>query len=362
MRDISGLVGSLNGYLGWNKARVSCFIRMLLGLFAARTVNLAEIALGFGGDAEIASRYRRMQRFFSEFELDYTQIAKWIFKLNFRESGKFYLLIDRTNWYWGKKKINIFMLSIAYEGMAIPLFWTLLPKAGSSNFQEQKALISQFVNTFGVEKIHCLLADREFANGKFFQWLDKKKITFCIRVKEGSMVCIRNKKYKTAQKLFNHLDLKSHSEYGMAIWLFGAKVYLAGARSERGELMIVATNKHPKTAIASYLRRWEIESLFQCLKSRGFNFENTHITELERLKKLTALLAIGFVWAHKIGEWKNEIKPIFWKRFKTQRRPQYSFFRYGLDCIRELILSHRYKLRDILRLFSFIFPRPGVVT
>ncbi len=362
MRDISGLVASLNGYLGWNKARVTCFIKMLLGLFAVRTVNLAEIALGFGGGTQISSRYRRIQRFFSEFEFDYTQIARWIFKLYFEKSEKFYLLIDRTNWYWGKKKINIFMLSIAYEGMAIPLFWTLLPKAGSSNFQEQKALISQFIDTFGVEKIHGLLADREFASGKFFQWLDKKKIPFYIRVKEGSIVCIRNKKFKTAKKLFNHLALRSQAEYGMAIWLFGVKVYLAGARSERGELMIVATNKNPRTAIASYLRRWEIESLFQCLKGRGFNFEDTHITELERLKKLTALLAIGFVWAHKIGEWKSEIKPIIWKRFKTQKRPQYSFFRYGLDCIREVILSHHCRLRDIFKLFSFIFPKSGVVT
>lgn len=37
----------------------------------------------------------------------------------------------------------------------------------------------------------------------------------------------------------------------------------------RDELMIVVTNKHPKNAIACYLRRWEIETLFCALKSRG---------------------------------------------------------------------------------------------
>ena len=42
--------------------------------------------------------------------------------------------------------------------------------------------------------------------------------------------------------------------------------------------MIVATNQNPKNAIAIYLRRWEIESLFQSLKGRGFHFEQTHIT------------------------------------------------------------------------------------
>jgi len=33
-----------------------------------------------------------------------------------------------------------------------------------------------------------------------------------------------------------------------------------------------------------YKRRWEIEVLFQCLKSRGFNFEETHLKDEERLK------------------------------------------------------------------------------
>ena len=35
----------------------------------------------------------------------------------------------------------------------------------------------------------------------------------------------------------------------MTVKVFGQKVYLAGSRSERGELMIVATNQLPQNAI-----------------------------------------------------------------------------------------------------------------
>jgi hypothetical protein len=52
MKNTSGLVGSLNGYLHWNKARAACFMTMLLGLFAVKTVNLKEIALSMGGHAK----------------------------------------------------------------------------------------------------------------------------------------------------------------------------------------------------------------------------------------------------------------------------------------------------------------------
>src|ERR1700749_4507810 len=81
MKDISGLLKSLNVFLGWNKARVECFTLMLLGLFAVKVVNLQEIALAFQSKAKVSSRYRRLQRFFSAFDIDYIAIARWIFKL-----------------------------------------------------------------------------------------------------------------------------------------------------------------------------------------------------------------------------------------------------------------------------------------
>lgn len=358
MKNTSGLIKSVNGLLGWNKARASCFVNMLLALFAVRTVNLKEIALAFQGGAKLDSRYRRLQRFFATFSIDFTQIARWIFKLYFSDKQKVYIAIDRTNWYWGKQKINVFMLSIAYEGMAIPIFWIMLKKAGNSNFDEQRKLLTLFIKEFGVDCIEGFLADREFASGKLFSWLNRKKVPFFIRIKEGSSVCIKNKKFITAKKIFCALNPKSKSDYQMIIWLFGAKVSLAGSRSERGELMIVATNRHPKNAIAIYLRRWEIETLFQCLKGRGFRFESTHITNLDRLKKLTAVLAIGAAWAHKVGEWKASIKQkIVWKQFKDQKRPQYSYFRYGMDEIREVLFQTKCGICALKSLFSLLTPQ-----
>ena len=70
MKQISELVSILNGYFGWNKARMDCFAKMLLSLFAVRTVNLSEIAVGFAGKAQKDSNYRRLQRFFADFEID----------------------------------------------------------------------------------------------------------------------------------------------------------------------------------------------------------------------------------------------------------------------------------------------------
>ena len=65
MNRISELKEMLSDNLSWNKARIDCLARLLLALFAVRTVNLSELAVGFGAEAEISSRYRRLQRFFA---------------------------------------------------------------------------------------------------------------------------------------------------------------------------------------------------------------------------------------------------------------------------------------------------------
>src|SRR5207248_8924857 len=81
--------------------------------------------------------------------------------------------------------------------------------------------------------------------------------------------------------------------------ILGHDVNMAGLKLLDGDLLIVVTNEVSGDAIKKYSLRWEIETLFACLKSKGFYFEDTHITDYDRIKKLFALLAIAFCWAHK---------------------------------------------------------------
>lgn len=341
MKYISELREILGEELFWHKSRIDCFAQMLLALFTVRSVNLSEIAVAMQGGTLIESRYKRVKRFFSGFEFDFTCISRWIYHLFFSETQPVYLAIDRTNWYWGKSKINIFMLSVCYEGIAIPLFWTLLNKAGNTTAKEQVALLSKFVNTFGKQQIQGVLADREFPNKRLIAWLVEENIPFYMRIKGNMDVCIGRKKFKKSAQLFSHLAPYQQHVFGMKVQMFGQPLYLAGSKNSRDELMIVVTNKHPKNAIACYLRRWEIETLFCALKSKGWRFEETHIVNQKRIERLIALLAVGFVWAHKIGEWKASLKPIPLKKLRNQKRPQSSFFRLGLDCLRDLLTNFK---------------------
>jgi hypothetical protein len=98
----------------------------------------------------------------------------------------------------------------------------------------------------------------------------------------------------------------------------------------------LATDKFLEDPVGLYAKRWEIETLFSCLKGRGFNFEDTRLTQQERIEKLLFLLAIAFCWAHKTGEWRHEQKPI---NVKKHGRLAVGYFRYGLDFLRDKLLN-----------------------
>lgn len=359
MKYISELSRILSEQLDWHKSRRDCFAQMLLALFVVRSVNLSEIAVAMDGKkACIESRYKRVYRFFSQFEFDFTCVSRWIYLLFFNPNQKVYIAIDRTNWYWGKAKINVFMLSICYEGIAIPLFWRLLPKAGSTTAKEQIELLSRFIKTFGKESIQGVLGDREFPNKRLIAWFVEERIPFYLRVKGNIDVCIGRKKFKNAAQLFNHLAPYQQQVFGMRVDVFGQPLYLAGSKNSREELMIVLTNQPPKNAIACYLRRWEVETLFAALKTKGWRFEETRIIEPKRIEKLLVLLSIGFVWAHRIGEWKASIKPIPLKKIRNQKRPKNSFFRLGLDLLRDFLTNSVNKIKLFNQFANWILFEP----
>ncbi len=56
---------------------------------------------------------------------------------------KYLLILDRTNWKWGTSPINILMLSVAYKGISIPLFWGVLNLEGNSCYEDRTAIVKR---------------------------------------------------------------------------------------------------------------------------------------------------------------------------------------------------------------------------
>lgn len=328
---------------------MDCFVGMLIGLLKTRNINLTEIAIGFANDAQPESRYRRIQRFIHGHRLNYDSVAWFVMMLFGFIDSPYYLALDRTNWKWGKKNLNILVLAVVYKGVAIPVYWLLLNKQGNSSTRERIALMKRFIQQFGKGQLLGLLADREFIGEAWLAWLNAEQIGFHIRIKKDAKVPSSRGEPVQVKQLFQFLKAGEAHTLPTAKTMTGVDVFLTGLRLNDGELLIIASSKACLNAIEIYGNRWQIETLFSCLKGRGFNLEETRVTDRTRIKRLLVVTVVAFCWAHRIGEWQHEnVKPI---KVKKHQRLAKSIFRAGLDLLRDSLLKPIDSLRLVCQNF-----------
>jgi hypothetical protein len=350
MNQINLISATLRPYLRWHGARIAFLALFLVALLRVKTVNFTQLAQGFMGKAQTQSYEKRLQRFFRDFELDYRDIAKLVAGM-MDIPQPWVLSIDRTNWQFGDCVFNILMLGVVHEGVAFPLVWTMLPKKGNSNYEERIHLLERFRAIFPDVQVDCLTGDREFIGEKWFNYLINQTWTpFRLRLKHNSRL-FKGGNFCKASIVFAHLRpgekqvLKQRRRIG-SHW-----VYVSALRLEDNELLIVASNRQPRSAIADYGKRWGIETLFGCLKTRGFCLESTHLRDPQRLSRMLALLTIALCWAFKTGEWLAEQNPI---KIKKHGRKAKSIFRLGLDYLCRIFLNLNSSEAESLEAIHFL--------
>jgi hypothetical protein len=97
MDQVTLLRDALRPHLAWHGARLSFVAAFLIALLRVKTVNFAELATGFSGKAQTDSHYKRLQRFFRSYELNYTEIAQTVVAL-IDIPEPLTLSLDRTEW------------------------------------------------------------------------------------------------------------------------------------------------------------------------------------------------------------------------------------------------------------------------
>ncbi len=337
-----------------NKARVKLICLFIVSLCKVKTINYDRLASGFDSKASKDSSYRRIQRFMSEFDLPMKIVSKLIFSL-LPQRDNLILVLDRTNWKFGTKNINILMLGVSYKNVAIPLMFSMLDKRGNSDTQERIDLMNNYLEWFGVETIDCLLADREFIGGDWLEYLNRKRIGYHIRIRNNFKIFSYQKNHEIpAFHLFNHLKMNTFYHYPKIVELHGQRCYLSGCKTLNREgkmefLILVSFNKN-ELAMKYYKIRWQVETLFKALKSSGFDIEQTHVTDLKRLERLMTLVMIAFIWCYRIGDFIDS--NILKIKIKFHGRRAVSVFKYGLDYLSKYLLSG-FKTLEI-NLYSFL--------
>ena len=333
---LAPLVETLRPHFSLSKTRIETLAVLLLGLANGRTVNLSHLASQFPGSALHASNYRRLQRFFQFERLDADLSGPLIVRM-LKLDGPKLLALDRTNWKLGQGDVNILVLAVVPRRFRVPLLWTLLDHGGTSDVGQRIALMERYLRLFGASSIKALLADREFIGAEWMKFLNKNNIPFAIRLKENMQVRLEDGSLRQFRTL-----LRKRRCGSWAGWLSGTqttpanRLRFAAKRIRDGELLIVATNLDDgRRGLNLYRKRWDIECLFADAKTRGLNIEDTHITDTGKLATLLVVVALALTWAYRCATCTMGRKAI---PRKTHGRREKSWFRIGLDALRNWII------------------------
>ena len=74
------------------------------------------------------------------------------------------------------------------------------------------------------------------------------------------------------------------------------------------EDLIAVVSDNVQNPLDLYKQRWGIETGFKCLKSNGFNLEDTHLKHPKRIKMLVHICAMAMTFLlHQVKEKTNHI-------------------------------------------------------
>ncbi|MGD1698561.1 hypothetical protein [Dapis sp. BLCC M229] len=169
-----------------------------------KTVKIERLAACFPLPIKYESRRRHIQRFLTLFSLSiplfWFPIIMMIISREFSDGRQLILTIDRTQW----KNHNIFVIAVIYKKRALPIYWQILPKKGSTNLSEQKALIKPVLRLLKKYKL-VVIGDREFHGVELSHWLKirakTQKINFIFRQKQDTNYRKNSQKYQPLSNL-----------------------------------------------------------------------------------------------------------------------------------------------------------------
>lgn len=219
-------------------------------------------------------------------------------------------------------------ISVLYRGCAVPVAWKILPATGKHPWKgEWKSLLKDFRQALPAGWTVIVLTDR----GLYAKWL------FQAIQKQGWHPFMRINSNGTFRPVYEkqRRPLRSFVPEVGTQWQGRGQAFQDAPKQLRCTLLarwdegytdpwLVLTDLPPEAAEVCWygLRAW-IEQGFKRLKSGGWDWQKTHMSDPERAERLWLVLAVGTWWCLLVGgEAESEIPVETIRALPEEPRPQ----------------------------------------
>lgn len=245
------------------------------------------------------------------------------------------------------------------KGCSTPLLWRTVDKKrlkhNRARYEDQ--MLSRLKEVLPANVTITLVADRGFADQKFFKFLDDTlQFNYIIRIKSNTTITTQQ---GVSQKASEWLDktgrAKSMKEVTLTLAHHPIKQFVSvkDKGMKAGWFLVSNLSEIPtRLLIKHYAKRWKIEPYFRDVKSGryGYALHQTHIKNEERRDRLFLIVVLCYMLLNLLGQAGESIGFDKYLKVNTVKTRTHSLFRQGqfyLDYFRHFKPEQQKLLIDI---------------
>ncbi len=274
------------------------------GAIQAKSIVLQQVAeeLLAESGAKCESIERRLRRFLANDRVEVKETWEYLLAqvLPYWKGKKVTLVIDITPF---EEHAQVIYVGLLQRTRVLPLAWRVMP--GQEKWEERQWQIVQ--ELFGqvkkyLESSECtVIGDRGFGSLAFIQLCQKQGWHYLLRVSSDEWVRRRFRgNYRGWEQLSDIVGKIGQYWAGkVELWQEHEwETQLTAVWEEGNEEAWFLISDHPagRKRIAEYRWRMRVESTFQDMKSRGWQWEKTLVRDRERLDRMLLVLFLCFWW------------------------------------------------------------------
>lgn len=320
-------------------SQLANLVRMMEGLYEGRSVHLSRIASNLTARATNGSVVTQLNRFLGNPLVDVRALYEPVAREMLRQAaaaGQLILILDSTKVGFSAQLV---MVSLAYQGRALPLIWTWLPyRRGHSLTATQVELLSTLRTWLPAHAQVAFVGDTEFGRCWLLEELDHWGWQYALRQSRNNRVW---RKQDNGFLSLDQIELTGQGvqwfphtllteENSLPTHLLG---YWADGQTDPWWL---ATNLDtPEQVMNLYPYRMWTEEMFGDMKDNGFDLEATHLRNTDKLNRLVFAVSLLYIRLVALGVELTKLGRA--REVDRPDRRDLSFFRRGFDFLKRCL-------------------------
>jgi hypothetical protein len=287
---------------GHQSKTLSLFV---IGAIRAESIVLPKVAEALleESDAKAPSIERRLQRFLSNKKIETEEVWKALLEtvLPFFQKKPLQLVIDLTPY---EEHAQVVYIGILHHSRVLPLVWKVMP--GQTKWDQGLwSIIEELYKRLHpyLEKTDCtLIGDSAFGCFPMVEFCKQYGLHYLFRIC-GNHTCERWSKQERllptcpVSELVNTPGKRFHGH--IRLWQEDhIETNLSGywKQGEEEALLVISDRPACRERILEYKKRWKVESTFEDMKSRGWDWEESHVRRLDRVDHMLFVLFLLLWW------------------------------------------------------------------